>query len=395
VDLAGMRLRAQGIAGPRAASPADVVTRLGAVQAQDYLGALWAVGLRTVDSTEADVEQALASGSIVRTWPMRGTLHFVAAADARWILELLAPRMLARAAGRLRALGLDEATFARARKALSRPLEGAGRLTRPEAYATLERAGISTAEQRGLHILFQLAHDRFLCFGPRQGKQHTLVLFDAWLPRSKRLPREEALAELAARYVTGHGPATTTDFAWWSGLSLADARRALDLARPRIQEHVAGGTRYWLAASGPTRPATTPARARDAYLLPAFDELLVAFKDRSATLDPAHALRANAGGGIFYPVVVVNGRVVATWKRSIARGEVVVTPAGFEALTAAQEKALARPLARYAAFLGVKGRLARPVRAARRPRASGRDDGHFEPPERPRRGEPKGYSDPP
>ncbi|HEY6460450.1 MAG TPA: winged helix DNA-binding domain-containing protein, partial [Polyangiaceae bacterium] len=252
MDLAGMRLRAQGIAEPRSRSAVEVVTRLGAVQAQDYLGALWAVGLRTVDATEADVEQALAAGSIVRTWPMRGTLHFVAAADARWILELLAPRMLARATGRLRTLGLDEATFARARKALLKPLERAGRLTRPEVYATLERAGVSTAGQRGIHVLFQLAHDRFLCFGPRQGKQHTLVLFDAWLPRSKRLPREEALAELAARYVTGHGPATTTDFAWWSGLSPSDARLALDLARPRVEEHAAGSTRTWLAASPPT-----------------------------------------------------------------------------------------------------------------------------------------------
>jgi hypothetical protein len=204
-EIARLRLEAQRVSAPRFTRPEELVSWLGAVQAQDYLGALWAVGLRTEMAREADVERALAEGAIVRTWPMRGTLHFVAAADARWMVELLAPRRISGAASRFRQLGLDDATFTRAGRVLEKRL-AAGPLTRPRVYDALEQARISTAGQRGIHILWRLAHETRICFGPREGKQPTFVLFDAWLPDARRLPRDEALAELAVRYFRGHGP---------------------------------------------------------------------------------------------------------------------------------------------------------------------------------------------
>lgn len=344
------RLEAQAISGSTLTTAAQVVARLGAVQAQDYLGALWAVGLRMVDGDERAVERALAEGAIVRTWPTRGTLHFVAAADARWMVELLGPRMVSRAAGRHRSLGLDDATFARARRTLVRALEGGKALTRPAAYEVLERDKISVGQQRGLHILWRLAHDCLLCFGPRQGKQQTFVLFDEWVPAAKRMPREEALAALAGRYFTGHGPATIADFAWWTGLALAEARRAVELARPVLEEdRVDGRAILFARAAPPPRPSRAVA-----YLLPAFDELLVGFTDRSAAVDPRHARRVNAGGGMLKPTVVVDGRVVGTWTRELARRGVAFSAIWFADIGPRKIQSVARAFARYAAFLGLE-----------------------------------------
>jgi hypothetical protein len=357
VDVAGLRLEAQRVSTTHFSRPDETVAWLGAVQAQDYLGALWAVGLRTAGAGEADVEGAIAEGSIVRTWPIRGTLHFVAAADAGWLLALLAPRTVARAAGRLRALGIDGAVIAHARRVLVKRLERDGQLTRPQAYEALESAGVSTEGQRGVHLLWCLAHDRVVCFGPRAGKQPTVVLFDAWVKGGKSLARDEALAELALRYFGSRGPATLLDFAWWSGLSVADARTALHLAGDRMSHTTIAGRPYWYGAASPPA-AKAHARARlspgsRAHLLPAFDEFTVAYADRSAALDARHKLRLNAGGGMLNPVVVVDARIVGTWKRTLARRDVAVAPAFFQPVGSSKASAVAAAVRRYADFLGL------------------------------------------
>ncbi len=314
---------------------------LGAVQAQDYLGALWAVGVRTAGCVEADVERALEQRRMVRSWPMRGTLHFVAAADARWMTELLAPKVVERAGKRMRDLGLDARQFAQAARVLSRALEGGRRLTRPEAYALLKRAKLSPAGQRGIHILWKLAQDCLICFGPRDGKQQTFVRFDEWLPKARSKPRDQALAELARRYFTSHGPATVADFAWWSGLKPADAREAVgSIGRELQRVELEAGTMYFTQQ----RPFD-----EETVVLPAFDEFLVAYTDRSAALDLAHKLKVNDGGGILKPTVVVDARVVATWKRTLTRCEVRVE---VKAFGKAPAKKIRPAFERYAAFLG-------------------------------------------
>jgi hypothetical protein len=352
--VAQLRLDAQRVSATTFERPAEVVGWLGAVQAQDYLGALWAVGLRMTQAREADVERALIEGSLIRTWPMRGTLHFVRPADARWMLELLGPKAVAGAAGRFRALGLDGATLTRARRVLVKRLEKEGRLTRPNVYETLERAGISPADQRGIHVLWNLAHDRVLCFGPRQGKQQTFVLFDEWVKEAKALPREEALGELATRYFTGHGPATMADFAWWSGLNVSDARTAVHLAGDRLSRETIDDRPHWFVPLVP--PATPPAPRDQAHLLPSFDEFLVGYADRSAALDEANKRRVNAGGGILSPTIVAAGRVVGTWRRTLTRGAVCVEPALFAPLARPKARAFAAAVRRYADFLGLSVR---------------------------------------
>jgi hypothetical protein len=346
-NLPHHRLHSQCIAATTFDDPAGPVRWLGAIQAQDYLGSLWAIGLRARNATEASVERAIAERAIVRTWPMRGTLHFVAADDAHWMLELLAARAVAASAGRLeREYGLDEKLVGRSREVVGRALEGGRRLTRDAMYRTLERARISAAGGRGLHITWRLAHDRLICFGPREGRQQTFVLLDEWVPRSKRLARDEALAELARRYFTSHGPATVQDFAWWSGLLLSDATDGLDMASGDLVSTDFAGKRYW--ASPSTKAYRSSARA---FLLPAFDEYSVAYRDRSALVGSARA-RPAGGLDLLRPAIVVDGHVVGTWTRTLGRDSVTCEVSPFTKLGTTARRAVAAATRRYAAFLG-------------------------------------------
>ncbi len=342
-----MRLLNQQIASPQFSEPAAVVAALGAVQAQDYPAALWAIGLRLSEATRANVEDGVASGAIIRTWPLRGTLHFVAAADVRWMLRLCGPRAMAGIAGRLRRLEIDDEVLARSRKLVPRALQGGRHLPRAEVYRLLEEAGISTAGQRGVHIVVSLALEGLICIGPREGNQHTLALLDEWAPASRDLTREEALAELTLRYFRGHGPATAADFAWWSGLTVADVRAGLGLAGSELVKETIDGREYWLAAG---RPAGRDPKAA-AYLLPAFDEYLVAYRSRDGVLSPEHVRRVNNGGGILRPSLVSDGQVVGTWKHVPASGAILtITP--FGALSERQQLDLREAAERYGRFLG-------------------------------------------
>jgi hypothetical protein len=346
------RLHNQRIASTTFQNPGDVVRWLGAVQAQDYLGALWAVGLRMESTVERNVEQALADRTILRTWPMRGTLHFVASEDARWMLELMTPRVLAASARRLqKQYGLDDAVFARSRDAFVRALQGGRQLTRNAMYQALEDAGIPAAGQRGLQILWRLAQEGLICFGAREGKQQTFVLLDEWVPGARRLEREEALAELAIRYFISHGPATVQDFAWWSGLAPAAAVAGLESARSDLMQETLDGQTYWFSPSMPPSEKASPT----ACLLPAFDEYTVAYKDRGAVLDPAYAKESEYG---LSPVMVLDGKVVGTWKRTLEKKSVAVTLSPFSSIKKAGMNAFTRAARRYGAFLELPAVLA-------------------------------------
>lgn len=343
--IADARQCNQQLVRPRFTTPAELVRWFGAVQAQDFRGSLWAVGQRLPAAVEADVEAAIASRAIVRTWPMRETLHFVAAPDARWMLRLLASRMIARSAGRCRQLELDQAAFARSRKILSRALRGGHRLARPAAYAALERGGVSPAGQRGIHIIGRLAQEGLICLGPREGRQPTFVLFEEWVPPSPDLPRDAALAALATRYFASHGPATLPDFSWWAGLLVKDAQQAIDLAGAALVRESHGGRRSWTTPHGATRPWPRPVAA----LLPSWDEYLVAYKDRHAAL--GHLTGALPTMIVGNALVVIDGRVRGTWKREVAPSTVRMSVESWSAVTDAERGAIARAAERYGRFL--------------------------------------------
>ena len=343
--VAAQRMRTQRLIGAGFSAPADVVRWFGAVQAQDFPGALWALGVRTTGATEVSVEQAIADRQIVRSWPLRGTLHFTTPEDLRWMLQHFAPRIATRAALHFRRLGLDARAFARAETAIVRGLEGGRQLSRPRLYALFERAGIATGGGRGAHVLWKLAHHGLICFGVREARQHTFALLEEWAPRTRRLSRDEALAELAQRYFTSHGPATLQDFTWWSGLSASDARRATEAARPAALH----------LAPHAGAPRTPSARAPHVVLLPPYDEYTVAYIDRRAALDPKHA--AAARNGISSPIIVVDGRIVGTWTRRVERDAVAIDLKPFARLTGQAARGVAAAAARYGRFLGLPARL--------------------------------------
>jgi hypothetical protein len=365
IRLASQRLRHQRIGHNPFASAAETVRWFGAVQAQDYLGSLWALGLRTRGATEASIEQAIAERKIVRTWPLRGTLHFVAAEDARWMLDLCAPRMLARNAQRLkREHGIDSGVVASSRKVLTDALRGGNCLSRTEVYRRLEAAGVATKASRGLHLLWWHAHEGLLCVGPRAGKQQTFVLLEEWLPATPPRPRAESFAELARRYFTSRGPATVHDFAWWSGLTVTDATLALQMIAKELVAATIDDRTYWQAAdSAKTRAA------RGCHLLPAYDEYTVAYQDRSAIMTSKVAARADSGHGIFHPPIVIDGQICGTWSRTLQKGSVAITCRLFAPVDRRQQQALATAAQRYAKFLGLnrlRFLLSRPRGAASR-----------------------------
>ncbi len=349
-NIALRRLRSQQLERPGFERAGEVVAWLGAVQAQDYLAALWALGLRLPQASEATIEAAIADRSVLRTWALRGTLHFVAPADIRWLLGLIAPGALARQAPYHRRLELDEATFARSQALMAKALAGGQPLTRQELAGVLERGGISTRGLRLSFLLYRAALDGLICLGPRRGKQFTCTLLEEWAPAGAVKARDEALAELARRYFTGHGPATLKDFTWWSGLRAAEAREGLELAKAQLAQETIDGQSYWLAPDAAEAGGAPP----DARLLPAFDEFLVGYSDRSALVDAPYRTQVSSGSGLLNPTLLLGGRVVGTWKRTLGKGRVAVAFSPFGPLNVAQGQALAAAARRYAEFLGME-----------------------------------------
>jgi hypothetical protein len=351
-EIASGRLVQHRIVSPLRGGAADLVRSFGAMQAQDHRNALWAVGLRTAGATEASIEEAVAAGEIVRTWPMRGTLHFVAAADLHWMLALLTPRVIAGAAKRASQHGLNEETFALCAQICRAALSGRQELTRDALLARFVKSGVSVDAQRGYHILWRLAQQRLLCFGPPDGKSPTFVLLDDWVPEQKRFNPADPLAELARRYFASHAPAMLEDFVWWSGLKISDVR--IGIANAQLPEVVIDGATFWNTPDVASSPEDIPV----AHLLPAFDEYLLGYRDRSGVLDPANASEVVPGNnGIFLPIVLINGRVTGTWKRSFKRGAVEITASMFKRPSRAAKDAVALAADAYARFVGVPARV--------------------------------------
>jgi winged helix DNA-binding protein len=349
-EIARQRLVNQRIEGERFEKPEEVVRWLGAIQAQDYQQALWAIGLRLRSATVADVERAIAEGKIVRTWPMRGTLHFVPPEDARWMLELSASRVLARDGRRLGQLGLDEGVMQRCKEIFYEALRGNGRLSRPEMMQLLEEAGVGTQSQRGYHILWYLSQAGLICPGPMQDKQQTFVLLEEWVPHSRELSREDSLAELAGRYFASHGPATVHDFAWWAGLTVTEARSGLEATMQGLISEKVDGKEYWMTGDAPGHAAHD---GSSIHLLPAFDEYLLGYRDRTAVLAQEDASKIVPGrNGVFKPTIVVGGRVVGTWKRRLEKNAIDLALDPFMPPGDWEERALGAA-GSYSSFVGL------------------------------------------
>ncbi len=306
--------------------PADVVRWMGALQAQDHGQSLWAVASRLRVPSVAAVEAAAAARTIVRTWPMRGTIHWVPAVDADWMVALSQQRMAATHRTRQAQLGLTGDVVDRARDLLVTALRD-GPLDRPTVMRRWTDGGIAVDGQRGYHLLWTFAHERLVLIGPMAGRQQTFVLFDQAVPVAARARPADPGAELARRYLQSHTPCTARDFAWWCGCTLTEARRRL-AAAGAVADPADAGERGWLVPPG---PVADTGHAAGVALIAGFDEFLLGYQDRSDVLPAAVADRIVPGGnGVFLPCVVVDGVVVGTWKRTIGRDRVDVAVTRFD-----------------------------------------------------------------
>jgi hypothetical protein len=349
-DIALQRLKNQRLSSPDFKRAAEVVHWLGAVQAQDYYGAKWALALRMHAATDEAIERAFAAGEILRTHVMRPTWHFVTPVDIRWLLNLTAPRVNAASSYSYRKLELDEAVFKRTNKAIAKALQGGRQSTREALRAVVRRTGVSTDDlQRFNNILFRAELDAVICSGARQGKQFTYALFDERVPETKPRSRDESLADLTRRYFTSHGPAALPDFVWWSGLTVKDAKSGIDMIQGDLSKEVIDGKSYWSSASAllVKRPS------RVAHLLPSFDEYLVSYKDRSAAVAANTSKEPSRGNNMIGQAIVIDGRVAGSWKRSLKEESVLITLNYFAPVSKAEKQLVANAADRYGTFLGL------------------------------------------
>lgn len=339
----GLRLHAPA----RTASVLETVTWMGALQAQDYESGLWAIGARMTNTTRGDIEKALARREIVRTWPMRGTWHFIPATDARWMQDLLAVRLLPAIRRRSADFGFDEAVVSRGRNLVVKALEGGRSLPREQLVQRLAQAGLTAESQAGNHLLRRFGNEGLLCNGVTAGKEPTFTLRDEWVSKPAQLDRDAALAELALRYFRSHGPATLHDFVWWTGLSISDARTAIAAADPTLTRRVIGEREHWF-----TGEADAPAISA-VELLPAFDEHLLGYQDRRAVLDADRADSVCPGGnGVFRPTLVVKGRVAGLWKKKETTKKLTIEVLPYAALSKATRSETEKAARRIGDFFG-------------------------------------------
>ncbi len=349
LDITHQRLLNQHIGIAPFEKPSDVVKWLVAVQSQDYAGAKWALSLRLQDAHDTDIDHAFNEGAILRTHMLRPTWHFVTPADIRWLLALTAPRVHATNASMYRRLELDSVTVKRCHKALTKALHGNRQLTRDELRAALQTAGIAAENgQRLAYIVMHAELEGLICSGARRGKQFTYALLEERVPPARTLKRAEALSELAQRYFVSRGPATVQDFAKWSGLTVTDARLGFEAVKDQLHHVAQNGEDYWL----PPLITSTPAVSPTAYLLSVYDEYVSSYKDRSAINDAEVGLKLFTMGGALSYIVVVDGQIVGTWRRTLDKDTVSIQLDYLSRVTKAQRQAVAAAAERYGAFLG-------------------------------------------
>ena len=349
-DISNIRMISQQITTTKFKYVKDIVGWMGAMQAQDYAMAKWAIGIRLPGSTDKEIETAIDNGEIIRTHLLRPTWHFVSAEDIYWLLELTAPRIKASLRSRHKELELTESLVTKSNNLIREALAGGNHLTREELISKLEKAKISTDKNRMSHIMLRAELDGIACSGATKDNKRTYALLDERVPKPGNLTRETALKKIAEKYFSSHSPATLQDFTWWSGLSAGDAGNALEMVKSNLVSEKEGKKTYWLTNSF-SIPKTTNYSLN---LLPAFDEFIISYKDRSASLSLVNNKKVVSENGIFRPVIVMNGQVTGLWKRTIKKEKVMVETDFFRPPDKLVNNLIEKEAAAFGNFLGKK-----------------------------------------
>ena len=347
-NIAQARLISQQIAGTKLKTEKELVFWMGAVQAQDFPASKWALGLRLPGSTEKSVEAAIDSGEIIRTHVLRPTWHLVSADDVYWMLELSAPQIKTAARSRDRELGLTDDTISHCNNLLEKWLRDGNFLLREELLKRLADFGFSNDNNRVSHILMRAEIEGIIGSGPTKAGKQTYALLAERVPVKKLLKRDEAAVELARRYFTSHGPATLPDFAWWSGLPVKECRQAIGAIKADFMAEIVDGETYFFHPD----LSVLNAENKAIYLLPAYDEFIISYKNRAATLTYENHLKAVSNNGFFRPVIIHNGQVIGVWKRSIKKNNAILETEYFGSPGKTIQKQVEKEFEKYVQFLG-------------------------------------------
>jgi hypothetical protein len=349
-DIAKIRLISQQIAATKFKSVKAIVGWMGAMQAQDYAMAKWAIGVRLPNSTDQAIETAINNGEIIRTHLLRPTWHLVSADDIYWMLELTAPQIKASLKSRHKELELSEAVFTKSNTIIEKALRSGKHLVREELLAKLGKAKIATDENRASHLLLRAELDGIVCSGATKAGKQTYTLLEERFPKAKPLTKDEALAKLAKKYFTSHCPATSQDFVWWSGLSVGEAKHALEMVKSDFVSETIDAQTYWI-----TNAFSIPKAGKEfVYLLPAYDEFIISYKDRSASLPLENHNKTVSNNGIFRPTIVINGQVTGMWKRTIKKDNVIVETEFFKQANKTTKSLIEKAAIRFGYFLEKK-----------------------------------------
>ena len=350
-NISRIRLTCQQIAKTSFSGAQEIVGWMGAMQAQDYAMAKWAVGVRLPGSTQAAIQGAIDTGQVLRTHVLRPTWHLVSAEDIAWMLALTAPRLKASLMPRHAELELSEVIVAKSNRLIERALRDGHHMKRDELMMVLKQASIPTNENRASHLFLCAELEGILCSGADRDGRPTYALLPERVPEKKSLSKEEALASLAKSYFTSRSPATLQDFTWWSGLTSQDARQALDLVKTNFVPETIANQTYWLS---PACADSAISSQETLYLLPAYDEFLISYQERGASLQQAESPRTVSENGIFRPVIVLDGQVIGIWKRKLAQNKVVVEVELFKPANQTLFHKIEAAAARFAHFLGLE-----------------------------------------
>jgi hypothetical protein len=344
-----IRIVSHQLGKPAFDEPKKLVAWMGAMQAQDYGMSKWAVGVRLKSATMADVEAALHRGDILRTHVMRPTWHLVAAEDIRWMLQLSKERIKSSGKSRDRDLEITEELYSKCNRHISKMLEGNRHLTRQEIGSELTKAGIAVDTARMIHFMMRAETEGFVCSGIDKGNKQTYALLDERVPPVKALHREEALAMLATNYFKSHSPASLHDFCWWSGLSVSDAKQAIHLIQRELFTDRKGEPHLFIHQS-----CNKEFLFNDTlHFLPAFDEYIIAYRDRTSILAVEHQPKAFAKNGTFHPVIMYNGKIVGNWQRPANKDRTAIHYSFFEAIDLSDDL-LKRAMNRYKRFFACR-----------------------------------------
>jgi hypothetical protein len=344
-NIAQIRLVNQQIASTKLKTVKDLVGWMCAMQAQDYAMAKWAIGVRLPQLTENEIEQAFNKGDILRTHILRPTWHFITANNIYWMLNLTAPHIKASTQTRLKNLELDPATLLKSFDIIIKTLSGGKHFTREEIIKKVEQQGIIINNHRSSHIMFQAELEGIVCSGKMKGKNQTYALLEERVPKPPPMLREEALTQLARQYFISHCPATISDFVWWSGLTIREAKQAIELIKQEIVAETTENNTYYISNN------YKETNIKDTvYLLPAFDEFLISYRNRDASLDMADNKKAISDNGIFRPIIVQNGKVTGLWNRTQKKDKIIIQATPFQSFNSSAKEKIEQSAKAYAFF---------------------------------------------